>query len=71
MLPTTLYGWRCLTGAVMGVILALVIAYDVLARIRGGNNATISLCTLTWSEQWPVIAFVTGFVMGHIFWPFR
>lgn len=71
MLPTTLYGWRCLTGAVMGVILALVIAYDVLARIRGGNNATISLCTLTWSEQWPVIAFVTGFVMGHIFWPCR
>ena len=73
MLPTTLYAmamphsepsWRV-------ILRPLVIAYDIVARIKGGNNATISLCTLTWSEQWPVIAFVTGFVMGHIFWPCR
>ena len=68
MLPTTLYGWRCLTGAVMGVILALVIAYDVLARIRGGNNATISLCVWEWAKRCPVIAFLSGFVMAHLFW---
>jgi ABC-type lipoprotein release transport system permease subunit len=71
MLPTTLYGWRCLTGTVLGVILAVLIAYDIVARIKGGNDATISVCTINWAEHWRVIAFVTGFVMGHIFWPCR
>jgi hypothetical protein len=42
-------------------------ARDVLARIKGGNDAAISVCTGDWAKLWPVIAFLFGFVCGHIF----
>lgn len=68
MLPTTPQGWRTLTGIVEVTLLALLGAYDVLARVKGGQNATVTICTFEWSQICPVLPFIAGFIAGHIFW---
>ncbi len=55
---------------VLGVI-AVLIAYDVVAYKLGGVDATISRVTLGWATDIPVVVFGAGVICGHLFWPQR
>lgn len=49
----------------------LLVAYDVVAVVLGGVEATISRVVLGWSIEYPVVPFGVGIVCGHLFWPQR
>lgn len=57
-----------LTKNIMIAIVLLLIAYDVLAIVYGGVEATISHITLNYSKEYPIIPFAVGVVCGHLFW---
>lgn len=69
--PETLSGWRSLTGAFIGVWLFQLFAYDVVARLVGGNDATVSAVLLDASKLWPIIPLLFGILIGHIWWAVR
>lgn len=51
------------------VAVVLIAGIDV-ALIASGVNS-ISFTFYDWSKEYPAIAFMIGFVCGHIFWPVR
>jgi hypothetical protein len=51
----------------VGIVLAIAI-YDIYVLWKDGVKSTISVRILNWSIKYPVIPFVFGFVMGHLFW---
>jgi hypothetical protein len=61
--------WRKLTTAGVGVLLLIVIVYDVLAAVFGGYPATISKVYLDGAWERPVLAVALGVVHGHLQWP--
>jgi hypothetical protein len=63
--------WRATTTALLVVLPALVIAYDVIAAWRGGGAATISDVILSVSLQRPIIPFAVGVLCGHLFFSQR
>lgn len=52
-------------------IFFLLIAYDIHAVVKG--KATISWIIFDTSRRWPVVPFLSGFIigflMGHLFFP--
>lgn len=60
--------WKRITAIFVGVSLVVILGYDLLAIMQGGNEATISHLVITLSYQYPPIPFLVGFVMGHLFW---
>jgi len=72
--------WRRTTTAVITstVFVATVasfalLAYDLMAYLDGGNDATISKVILDASRDWPIIPLIVGLIFGllsgHFFWP--
>lgn len=61
--------WEAATHWVLGVTVAALIAYDVLAVWRGGVTATISHRILELSRRRPVLPFAFGVLCGHLLWP--
>jgi hypothetical protein len=53
------------------IILALVLIFtvDLILIWWRGYTATISWTLLVWSKKFPVIPFLVGITMGHLFWP--
>jgi hypothetical protein len=56
-----------ITKIAIAVIVALIIAYDVVALLF--RLPTISLTLLEWSREYPVIPLAIGIPLGHVFWP--
>jgi len=56
------------TRIFIGVVIAAIIIFDVYVMVAGGSEATISHELIAWSYQYPVLPFVIGFTMGHLFW---
>lgn len=50
-----------------------IVAYDVIAYLRGGAQATISRITLATLSRFPIIALTLGLalgaLLGHLAWP--
>ena len=46
---------------------AFLVIWDFIALFTGGIGDTISGVIWEWTSDWPVIAFVAGFVCGHLF----
>jgi hypothetical protein len=61
--------WNTITKFLIFVLVALSVAYDVLAYVRGGVDSTISRVVLAWAQRWPPIPFSVGVLCGHLFWP--
>lgn len=51
------------------ILTAIAVIYDFVAYAIGGYNATISKVMKDAYAYYPTIAFIAGFICGHIFWP--
>lgn len=53
--------------SVFGVIIFLI-CFDIYLVLKKGNEETISVQLSRFSSKYPIVAFLIGLVMGHIFW---
>jgi hypothetical protein len=60
--------WQRRTRIFIIVALVAIFLYDVIAMVRGGDEAAISFQVVLWSYQYPAFTFISGFIMGHLFW---
>lgn len=56
------------TRIFIGIIVGLILVYDVYIMIVGGTGTTISHELIVWAYKYPVMPFAIGFTMGHLFW---
>ncbi len=61
--------WR--RGSIILITLVVfgLILWDVFAYLFGGIEGTLSDVVLAWAWQKPLLPFVFGVLMGHLFWP--
>lgn len=52
---------------VLAVVLA-IIAFDAWAWTNIDRHGTISAACYALARQWPVIPFLVGLIIGHLFW---
>jgi hypothetical protein len=52
-----------------GIALLIVGVYDVYAGGWIGPDYTVSRVILDSSKKWPLLPFLTGLLVGHLFWP--
>lgn len=43
--------------------------WDTFAAIKGGSESTISRVLYEKSKAHPIISFILGLLLGHVFWP--
>lgn len=60
--------WEFCTKIVLLCVTLFLILYDFVAYYCGGGKATISQVLLNSASEYPVIAFLLGIIVGHIFW---
>ena len=60
--------WKKYTVIFIGTVIFSIIIYDITTMINGGVETSISYTMIHWGYDYPVFAFVMGFVMGHLFW---
>ena len=69
----TTVSWRVITAAIIVLTPLVVGVYDLVAYLRGGNNATISKTCLDTAREYPLFAicvvFAFGALCGHLFVP--
>ena len=53
----------------IAIILFVIFAYDAYAVARWGHSGTISAVLLKYAYKYPVVPFLIGLIMGHLFWP--
>ena len=53
----------------IAIALFIIFAYDFYAVRRWGQGGTISAVLLKYAYKFPVVPFLIGFIMGHLFWP--
>jgi len=68
-MPEDLAGWRVVVGIWCALVVGSGAILTTVARIFGGNSATVSATLQDWCHEWPVIAAAIAFVAGHIVWP--
>jgi hypothetical protein len=61
--------WPAVTDRVIIGVTALVVAYDVIAVLVGGGDASISARLQHHAVRYPVIPFAIGGICMHVFWP--
>jgi hypothetical protein len=57
------------TRLVLLMTLVALLAYDLFAVYRFGYEGTISLVVFTMAKSFPIIPFLAGVVVGHLFFP--
>ena len=63
--------WQKATMYFVGLMLILVIAWDVFVLIDGGTESSISHLLIVWSYKYPIFTFASGVLCGHLFWRVR
>lgn len=51
------------------ILLAVVGVYDLLALVSHGRFSTVTVAIVSWSRQWPILPFIAGVIIGHLFFP--
>jgi hypothetical protein len=51
------------------VIVAAVWVWDVYVIIQAKPGLTVSATMHRWSVAWPILPFLVGVLVGHVFWP--
>jgi hypothetical protein len=46
----------------------LILLFDVWAWATHGKEATASTLIHLWAKEWPLLPFLVGMVIGHLFW---
>lgn len=59
------------TAYVIFVAVVVLLGYDCYAYIHGGLEATISWILYDQSQEYPMIPFALGLLMGHLFGQMR
>lgn len=49
-------------------VLILIFGVDFWLLVKKGYKATVSATLLRWGKDYPVIPFLLGIVMGHLYW---
>jgi hypothetical protein len=57
------------TRMVLLLTLICLLGYDLFAVYRFGYEGTISLVVFTMAKSYPIIPFLSGIVVGHLFFP--
>jgi len=52
-------------------ILAVIGAWDVCVAYGIAQGRTVSSLTHEWATRFPILPFLTGLLLGHLFWPVR
>jgi len=55
------------TGFIILGLLVVIVVIDSFLALRYGAPATISDVLIKWSRDYPIIPFIFGFFMGHLF----
>lgn len=61
-------GKRHLTYWFIGIAVVVIAFFDAYVIIEGGPESSISHVLIELSYKYPVITFMMGFIMGHLFW---
>lgn len=59
------------TGWLLVLFIAVGILWDLFALWCWGIEATVSAVLLGWARRHPIIPFVLGVLVGHLFWSQR
>lgn len=49
-------------------LIVLVVLYDVLIICYAGGDASISTCVRQWAQEYPIVTFAIGVIIGHLLW---
>ena len=60
--------WAVIPKMILASFVLIVLIWDIVANCAGHPDATISRVLYDMSCDWPVVAFVFGFLCGHAFW---
>ena len=60
--------WTVIPKIILSAFVLIVLVWDVTANCSGRPDATVSRVLYDMSSEWPVVAFVFGFLCGHAFW---
>ena len=60
-----------LTGIILIVVMSGLVVYDIIMAVNGVPGDTISERTWEIIPAQPWLAFLIGFVCGHLFWQRR
>jgi len=53
------------------IVIAGIWVWDWIAIVKGTHDDTVSAVIHQWSVAWPILPFLAGIVIGHLFWPHR
>lgn len=59
---------RLLLVILFFVVVLIVVVFDVWAWAVYGREATASALIHAWSKEWPLLPFLSGGVIFHLFW---
>jgi len=60
---------KLITIGVIAVVTALLIGYDIYILIEPTPGDTLSEVFLAWGERYPIVPWLWGGLVGHLFWP--
>lgn len=63
--------WEKYTSGFIFIMIFLIGAYDVFVIMQAGSSASISHKLLNWSMEFPMVPFIAGVLVGHLFWPMK
>ncbi len=59
------------TTWVVFVVAGILLIWDIYVFVTPPKGDTISEVIAEWAQEWTVVPFVFGVLMGHFFWPVR
>jgi uncharacterized membrane protein len=57
-----------ITRMLIVLVILTMGSWDAYLICTGNEDATVSVVLYESARKWPVIAFVVGFLCGHVFW---
>lgn len=68
-------GWRDNVSITLAIALSLILfaagIWDAYAAYIGRSDVTVSHIIQQWAFSFPILPFLLGLLVGHLFWPIR
>ena len=61
--------WRKVALIGTGLLIGVILLFDLVMLLIGGTGATVSVAIYTFSKSYPLVPFLTGMIAGHLFFP--